>query len=69
MASSDNQNVTTLRLLRRRIYFWGAYTRVAKRLGISRQFVAQVARGEKKSKRVIVELVREMKRLDRKKAA
>lgn len=46
----------------------GAYTRVAERLGISRQFVSQVARSERKSGRVVAELVREMKRPDRKKA-
>ena len=68
MVSSDNPNVSTT-LLRRPLHYWGIYSRVAKRLSVSRQFVSQVALGRKTSARVRTALVRELRKLDRELAA
>lgn len=42
----------------------GVYTRVARRLGVDRSFVSRVARGERRSAAVEVELLAEYERVD-----
>lgn len=42
--------------------FYGAYSAVARRLGVTPQHVRQVAKGNSTSKRVSAELARELRR-------
>lgn len=68
MVSKDNPKVST-RILGRPLLYRGVYTRVARKVGVSRQFVAMVGRGMKRSKKVEAALLSEISRIEKKIAA
>lgn len=55
--------------LRRAARYYGVYTRVAKRTGVTKQHVRFVAMGLRHSPRVERELIKEVRRIEREDAA
>ena len=54
--------------LAKALHYRGLLTRVANRLGITRQHVGRVARGERQSARVLDALIAEIERIERRAA-
>ena len=52
-------------LVRKALSYRGLFTRIARSLGLTRQHVAQVARGRRQSKRVLEAVLAEIERIER----
>ena len=59
----------TTRELQDPLVYRGLYSRVAKRLGISRQAVSQVVKGKRATPRIQLAIKREIERIQRERAA